>query len=268
MLLGTEEKQQVVNIPISKIRPNPYQPRQFFDQSAIEELAASIREYGIIQPISVRAIGRDEYELVTGERRLRAYSYLNKTEIPAIVININDDDSAVLALIENLQRKDLNFFEEAQAYYHLLFSHGMTQEMLSQKLGKNQSTISNKIRLLKLPKNVQKKIIDNNLTERHARALLRIPDPELQEQIVDKAIKRELNVASFERLVQEELDKMLNNKLNSKIRENIRIDKGYKLIFSTIKEAVSKIKNCGIEIDVEEKEDDKYITCIIRYQKC
>ena len=156
-------------IDIDSIRPNPYQPRKQFSKGALEELCESIQQYGVIQPVNVRKISSNKYELVAGERRLRAAVMAGLKEIPAIVININDNDSAVLALIENLQREDLNYLEEAEGYSSLINEHGLTQEDLARKIGKSQSTVANKIRLLRLPPLVKKILSDNNLTERHAR---------------------------------------------------------------------------------------------------
>ena len=171
---------KVVWLRIDDIKTNPFQPRKIFTKEALTELSESIREYGVLQPITVRRVANDTYELIAGERRLRASKMADLQKIPAIIYEFDDDDSAVIALIENLQRESLSFLEEAEAYYCLVMDHGITQEQLAQKVGKSQSTIANKVRLLKLPPLVQKIIHDNNLTERHARALLRLPDEQLQ----------------------------------------------------------------------------------------
>lgn len=170
----------IVQLPIEKIKTNPFQPRKIFTKSSLIELSESIREYGVLQPITVRKHASGTYELIAGERRLRASKLADMKYIPAIIYEFDDDDSAVLALIENLQRESLSFLEEAEAYYCLVMEHGITQDELAQKIGKSQSTIANKVRLLKLPPLVQKIIHDNALTERHARALLRLPDEQLQ----------------------------------------------------------------------------------------
>ncbi|EPZ53388.1 parB/RepB/Spo0J family partition domain protein [[Clostridium] sordellii ATCC 9714] len=166
------EDKRVMEIPISNIVPNPYQPRRVFSQSALEELSESIKVYGILQPITVRSKSNDEYELVAGERRLRASKLAGLETIPAIINNMSDESSAVLALLENLQREDLNFIEEAMGYENLIKEHSFTQQQLAEKLGKNQSTIANKIRILRLPTDIKIKLVENGLTERHARALL------------------------------------------------------------------------------------------------
>ena len=205
----TDEK-KITMIPIDLIRPNPYQPRRKFDQSSLDELCQSIQQYGVIQPINVRKISNTHYELVAGERRLRATAMTGKKEIPAIIIDIGEDDSAMMALIENLQREDLGYMEEAEGYRNLIKEHGLTQEELAQKIGKSQSTIANKIRLLRLSPMVKKMLSDNGLTERHARALLKIDDEQLQLKILQKVCDRGLNVRKTEELVQRALDKYNN----------------------------------------------------------
>lgn len=151
-------------------------------------MSNSIKVYGIIQPITVRA--KDgKYELIAGERRLRAAKLAELKTIPAIINNMNDESSAVLALLENLQREDLNFIEEAIGYENLIKEHAFTQQQLAEKLGKNQSTVANKLRILKLPNDIKMKLIENNLTERHARAFLKLPSEDLMQSVLDKVIK-------------------------------------------------------------------------------
>ena len=194
-------------IPIDLIRPNPYQPRKKFDQSSMDELCKSIKQYGVIQPINVRKISNTHYELVAGERRLRATAMSGQKEIPAIIVDVGEDDSAVMALIENLQRENLGYMEEAEGYLNLIKEHGLTQEELAQKIGKSQSTIANKIRLLRLPPMVKKILADNGLTERHARALLKLNDEQLQLKVLQKVVEKGLNVRKTEELVQKVIDK-------------------------------------------------------------
>ena len=184
-------------IAVDLIQPNIYQPRIVFDEEAIKELAQSIKIYGIIQPLSVRQV-ENGYELIAGERRLRAAKEAGLTEVPAIITNINDTDSAAIALLENLQREDLNFYEEALAYHNLIKVHSYTQDQLSEVIGKKQSTIANKLRILKLNQDIIDSLVENKLTERHARALLKLPDSELQYKILDKVIKEGLNVKKTE----------------------------------------------------------------------
>ena len=166
---------EIMNVRVDSIFPNAYQPRKFFNEEALEELSQSIKEHGIIQPITVRKIG-DKFELVAGERRWRASRMAGLEVVPCNIIEITDTQSAEIALLENLQREDLNFMEEAEAYYNLINEHNFTQEGLAKRMGKKQSTIANKLRLLKLSEKVRVLCLENNLTERHARALLSLPD--------------------------------------------------------------------------------------------
>lgn len=188
-------------IAVDAICPNVYQPRKHFDEDAIEELAQSISAYGIIQPISIRRLDGGRFELVAGERRLRAARKLGMEQVPAIIVDITDRDSAAIALLENLQREDLNFIEEAEAFNNLIKEHSYTQEKLAEVIGKKQSTIANKIRLLKLSSRVRKIIIENSLTERHARALLKLQDEKVQLKVLDAVVKKSLNVKDTEVLI-------------------------------------------------------------------
>jgi len=168
-----KNKEQITEIKVEKIKTNPFQPRQEFKQKEIEELAQSIDNFGLIQAIIVRKI-EGGYELIAGERRLRAAKFLGKEVIPAVIKDFNDQEMAEIALIENLQRKDLNFLEEAQAYQRLLDEFDLTQNELAARVSKSQSTIANKLRLLKLSINVRKEILAADLSERHGRALLKL----------------------------------------------------------------------------------------------
>ena len=203
----------VQEIPIERIRPNPYQPQKRVSKRLWKNIM-SIREYGLLQPITVRRISNDIYELVAGERRLKASKMIGMKSIPAIVITTHERDSAILAMIENLQREDLHYFDEAVGYASLINDHGFTQEELAKKIGKNQSTIANKIRLLKLPESIKKLILMNNLTERHARALLRLPDDELKMKVVKQIIRKKYNVKDTEMLIRI-LSKLQLNESNS-----------------------------------------------------
>ena len=196
------EDKKVMEIPIENIVPNPYQPRKVFSQSALEELSKSIKTYGILQPITVR-VKDDKYELIAGERRLRAAKLANLKAVPAIINNMSDESSAVLALLENLQREDLNFIEEAMGYENLIKEHEFTQQQLAEKLGKNQSTIANKLRILRLPNEIKINLVEKDLTERHARALLKLPNEELMREVLDKVIKNELTVKKTEKLIKD-----------------------------------------------------------------
>lgn len=198
-----KHSEEVVKIPIDQIVPNRYQPRTVFDEEKIEELSRTIHTHGVIQPIVVRRLEDNRYEIIAGERRYRAIKKLNWTEVPAIVRDLNDKETASIALIENLQREELTAIEEALAYQQLIELHHLTQEALAQRLGKGQSTIANKLRLLKLPKYVQDAILKREITERHARALIGIKDEELQMKLVDLIKENDWNVRQLEEYIQQ-----------------------------------------------------------------
>lgn len=251
-------------LPINSIRPNPYQPRKDFNEKALEELAQSIKIFGVIQPISVRKINRDSYELIAGERRLRASELADLKVIPAIQIQYMDKESAVIALVENLQRENLNFIEEAEGFYSLIEDHNFTQVEIAEKLGKSQSTIANKIRLLKLPKDIQNRLLEENLTERHGRALLKLLDDDLRRVALDKIITNNLNVSATENLI----DGLLNNiskKDNSK--GNIKSLINVRIYLNTIKKAYKAINEYGINAEYDEKDKGEYVLVTIKVPK-
>jgi ParB family chromosome partitioning protein len=192
---------QMENIPIDMIKPNPYQPRKNISIKGLEELAQSIKQYGVIQPITVRRSSSGGYELIAGERRLRAAKMAGLDYICSIIIDTYEQDSAILAMIENLQRENLHFLEEAEGYASLIEDHGFTQEELAVKLGKNQSTIANKLRILRLSREIKEILIKAKLSERHARALLKLPDEKLQMQAVQEVIRNQLNVRDTEAVI-------------------------------------------------------------------
>lgn len=245
-------------VPVEKVRPNPYQPRKNFDQSSLEELAKSIMEHGIMQPITLRMIG-NSYELIAGERRLKAAKIAGLKTIPAVIVEVTSKDSAVLALIENLQRENLNFIEESEAYSIVMQDYGYTQQEFAATLGKNQSTIANKLRILKLPQEIKKLLIEHNLTERHARALLKLTSPELQYKAIKKIIKQDLNVKKSEQLISDMLYEITNEEApnresNQKVKTYI---KDIRLFTNTITQAVSIIQKSGIDAKytMQEKPD-------------
>ncbi|MBP2033998.1 ParB family chromosome partitioning protein [Clostridium algifaecis] len=226
-------------ISVDLISPNLYQPRKYFDENSLDELAQSIKSYGIVQPLSVRKLGEDNYELIAGERRLRAAKKIGLKEVPAILVDITDNESAAIALLENLQRENLNFLEEAEAYYNLIKHHSYTQEKLAEVIGKKQSTIANKIRLLKLNEEIRYILLENNLTERHARALLKLPTVELQKKVLNVILKKSLNVKRTEELIEKELEKINNNSSNKK-RKKIKGIFSPKVYINTVKQVFNK----------------------------
>lgn len=261
------EQKKITYIPIEKIRPNPYQPRRNFDLAPLEELCSSIREYGVIQPINVRKTTANYYELVSGERRLRASIMAGLKEIPAIIIDVNEDDLAIMALIENLQREDLGYMEEAEGYLNLIKDHGLTQEELAQKIGKSQSTIANKIRLLKLPPMVKKILSDNQLTERHARALLKLHDEQMQLKVLKRVCEKELNVKKTEDLVQRVLDKYTDPNIYENGKRLTRSIKDIRIFVNTIRQAIDVMKKSGVNARAAQIDRGEFVEFIVRIPK-
>ncbi len=254
-------------LPIDKIRPNPYQPRKYFNFTALEELANSIKEYGLLQPITVRKIGNTYYELVAGERRLRACELAGYTTISATILNVNDNQSALIALIENLQRQDLNFLEEAEGYQSILEDYNMTQEELAEKLSKSQSFIANKIRLLKLSDAVKKKIIQYQLTERHGRAILKIPEEVVQLDLIEHIAEEELTVKQTEELVARTMEHMCRPKRERHIQKEKRYIADIRLFTNSIRQSIDIIKKSGMTVSYENKEKEDGCEILIRIRK-
>ncbi len=246
---GEEEVQMIL---LEMVTPNPYQPRKVFDPERIEELAQSIKTYGLLQPVIVRK--RDhKYQLVAGERRYLACLKLGWARIPAIVKEYNDSSMGAIALIENLQRENLNFMEEAEGLERLLNEFGLTQEVLAQRLGKSQSTIANKLRILKLPQEVKQYFKDSSLTERHARALLKVTDTRQQLEVIKTVLDKELNVKQTENLVDTIGERRGNNRNKSRV-----IVKDLRIFLNTIRQAVETVKKAGLIPRVFEKDCGEY----------
>lgn len=249
---------QVIYIQIDKMEANAYQPRKYFDKEALNELSQSIKQYGVIQPITVRRAG-DMFEIVAGERRWRASNLAGLKKVPCVIVDINDSESAEIALLENLQREDLNFMEEAEAYFNLINDHKFTQEKLAQKMGKKQSTIANKLRLLRLGEDVRRKCLESDLTERHARALLSLPTEELQKEVIEQVIKASLNVKKTEELINKVLLKLAGEDLNSEDgKKKILGSFPTKIYINSIKQIFDKFKipasykskDCGDSVQI------------------
>ena len=258
---------QVVYIPIASIYPNPAQPRKTFSKSDLLDLSDSIKEHGLIQPITVRhSEHKGHYELIAGERRLRASALAGLTDIPCIISDADECQSSLIALVENLQRCDLDFFEEAAGIFNLIKTYGFSQEEAAKKLGKSQSSISNKLRLLKLDPEVIHRITLNALSERHARALLRLNTREEQLDTLDKIIKRHMTVSQTDQyidriLLQQALEPEKKPKLQAFIFKDLR------LFLNTINHAVDTMRNSGIDAEVDRTEDDAEIRMTISIPK-
>ena len=253
---------QIILIPQEDIYPNPNQPRSRFDFDELEGLAQSIRQNGIIQPIAVRVNASGNYELISGERRLRASRLVCISLIPCIIMEASDEKSALFALIENMQRSDLGFFEEASAIEKLIVDFNMSRDDVCRKLGKAAPTISNKLRLLKLPEDVRLKITQEGLTERHARALLRLPTRAQLDRALSIISDRRLNVAESEKLI----DQMLSADKSSK-KPTVKLFKDVRIFVNTLNHAVDTMRRAGIEADSAKSETDEYIEYIVRIPK-
>ena len=257
---------KVKNIPILQIVPNKAQPRIKFTQEDLESLKDSIRENGILQPLTVRKVSGAGYELIAGERRLRASKLLGLEEVPCILIECSDEQSAIFALIENLQRSDLNPFEEAEGIQKLIEKQGITQSIAAKKLGKKQSTVANKLRLLVLNHDERAKITNAGLTERHARALIKLKESKDREIALDKIIKNSLNVQQTEELI----DKILHEdqvKLNMPSAHRTIIIKDVRIFINTIDKAIHTMRNAGIDAIAEQVESEQFLEYTVKIPK-
>jgi len=261
--LTIERNEEIKKIPINQIIANRFQPRTVFDEDKIEELARTIHLHGIIQPIVVREFAVDKFEIIAGERRWRAMKKLGWAEVPAIVKNLSDTETASVALIENLQREELSPIEEAIAYGKLLELHNLTQEALAQRLGKGQSTVANKLRLLKLPQPIQDALLNKVITERHARALIPLKDPEKQVTLLAEVIERNLNVKQTE----ERVVRLLEQKNQKPKPKRKAFSKDMRIAVNTIRQSLSLVSDSGIKLDAEEVEFDEFYQFTIRIPK-
>ncbi len=268
--LREEEKRRLMEIPADYIRPNPSQPRKSFHDDGIEELSESIRQVGLIQPLVVRRMD-GHYELVAGERRLRACKLLGMSEIPCLVQqDVFEEDSAMMALVENLQRENLHYLEEAECYATLISTFNLTQEELAQRLGRSQSSIANKLRVLRLSPDVKKAMTQARMTERHARTLLRIRDESLQLSIVDKVKQKGLSVKDTERLVDKTLNKLYDEKQDGAVPRPkiVRYIRDYRLFLNSIEAATKQLEDSGVSTSVEKTDtEDGGMDIVIRIRR-
>lgn len=255
------EKNKVVQINIDSIQPNPAQPRRIFNEQELLALSRSIRTNGLLQPISVRRTNIG-YELIAGERRLRACKIAGLPTVSCIVNDCSAEKSAVLAMTENLQRQDLQIFEEAEGIRRLIEEWNVTQEEAALRLGKSQSTLANKLRLLRLTDEERNEITQAGLTERHARALLRITEDKLRSKTLNDIISHHLNVQQTDELV----EKLLSGKKKVKSK-HIFIVKDVRVFLNTINHAIDAMKLSGINAQTLKSETDEYIECVVRIPK-
>lgn len=251
---------RVFYLPVDKIRPNPSQPRRYFDDESLYELSRSILRYGILQPLTVR-LGTQGYELIAGERRLRAARLAGLREVPCLLARADEIESPLLALIENLQRRDLHYFEEAAAIAKLISTYGLSQEQAAEKLGKSQSAIANKLRLLRLSSECAALLRENELSERHARALLRLADDEARLAALREIIDKGYNVAQTEAYV----DALLREAAATPPRNQpTYVVKDVRIFLNSIRRQLGVMQRAGVDAAVEREDTDDEIRMLIR----
>ena len=256
-------RRTLLHLPLTAIHANPYQPRKRFDEAAQQELMRSIAESGLIQPLVVRAhAGR--YELIAGERRLRALRALGYAEAPCVVqTDVGESDSALMALIVNVQRRGLHFFEEAECYRALIKTYGMTQEQLARRLGKSQSFLANKLRILHLSPALRKKLCEAGLSERHARALLSLPDERVREEALIKIAERALNVKETERLV----ERLLTPPEPAEKPKRVRLLRDYRLFVNSVRQGAAQLTDAGFAVELVQTDVGEGVDVLVRVRK-
>ena len=263
-LVTGKEDRTLRRVRVSDIVRNPNQPRKYFDPEAIAQLAESIRQYGVLNPLTVRRAPGGGYELVAGERRLRAARVAGLNDVPCLVIVADNEDSSAIALVENLQRRDLDFFEEAEGFKRLIDQYGLTQEEAARKVGKTQSAVANKLRLLRLSEQNMELIRSAGLTERHARCLLRLDDETDRINATNYIIEHDLNVSRAEQYV----DALLLEKQSPPVpggeRKVVRLIKDVRFFLNTLNRAVGVMVDAGIGATVDQTEEDDCLTLTIQ----
>lgn len=254
----------IIYLRPDELQPNPVQPRTVFDEEALSELAESIRSYGVLHPLTVRRrAGR--YELVAGERRLRAAKLAGLREVPCVLLDVNMEDAGLIALVENLQRKDLDFLEEANGIRQLIRMFGMSQEEAARRLGKSQSAVANKLRLLKLPEDVLETLRSRGLSERHGRALLRLPDDKSRRAALEKFLEKNMSVAAAEAYV----DALLAEKRPPEETEGKRtfVMRDLRLFLNSVTRSLDLMRQGGVEADMQKRETDDALILTISIPK-
>lgn len=261
---GLLESGRVLYLPIGRLHPNPSQPRKIFDPEGLRELAASIEQYGILQPLTVRRRG-NEYELVAGERRLRAAKLAGCTEVPCILLTVDEEQSGLVALVENLQRRDLDYIEEAEGLARLMRLYHLSQEQAAARVGKSQSAVANKLRLLRHSPQVLAELRENGLSERHARALLRLETEEERLEVLHTIVKQQLNVAKTEAYIEAYLEKKRTQEPRRGLRKLIVRD--VRLFLNSVNHSLELVRGAGIDAQAKQEETDTEIVLTIRLPK-
>ena len=260
---GLLESTRVTMLSPDVISPNPDQPRRYFDPDGLYELAESIRVHGILQPLSVRRKGGGRYELIAGERRLRAAMICGLEQVPCLVLEVSRESSCLLSLIENLQRRDLDFWEEAKALERLTTVYGLSQEEAAAKVGMSQSAVANKLRLLRLPQEVLALLRKHGFTERHARALLRLPTPEAQAAGADLLVKEGWTVARTEKYVEE----VLRNQTKGKKTRPPLLIRDVRFFLNSLDHSLAVMRSAGVAAQCQRKEEGEDLLLTIRIPK-
>lgn len=258
------DSRKILSLPVGAIKPNPRQPRRQFDPEELRELGESIRLYGILQPLTVRKTGPTTFELVAGERRLRAAVLAGMEVVPCILLNVDAEQSGLLALVENLQRKDLDFIEEAEGLRSLIRSYGMSQEEAARCVSKSQSAVANKLRILKLPPELLQRMRSAGLTERHARALLRLEDPEAQRAVLEAIIAGDLTVAKTEEYIDAILRRGAEEQKRKKRKAPVVVLKDVRIFLNTVTRGLSMMNRSGVRAVCERRETPSELVLTIR----
>lgn len=253
----------ITYLPTESVFPSPVQPRKHFSQESLTELAQSISLYGILNPLTVRRHS-GKYELVAGERRLRAAKLAGLSEVPCIVIDVNTEEASLLALVENIQRRDLDFVEEADGIFQMISLFGMSQEEAARRLGKSQPAIANKLRILKLPADILDRLREEGLTERHGRALLRLPSPEERRRALDIIIREKMNVSASEEYIETLLS--ISSELQKRPKRKF-ILKDVRVFLNTLIHGLDIMKQGGIDAEMKKHETDSELVLTISIPK-
>ena len=262
-LVSGREDRVLRRIRISEIVRNPNQPRRYFDPEAIATLAESIRQYGVLNPLTVRRTANGGYELVAGERRLRAARVAGLTDVPCLLINADGEDSSVIALVENLQRRDLDYIEEAEGLQKLMQQYHLSQEQAARRIGKSQSAVANKLRILRHPPSVLQALREHHLTERHARALLRLPDEEERLRVIGLIVQGEWTVAKTEQYI----DARLAPKAPQRRELGTFVLRDVRVFLNSIDHQLDLVRAAGVSASRDRQETDREIVLTIRIPK-
>lgn len=257
------DNSKLLTVPIDSVIPNPFQPRKTFSEESLQELSSSVKMYGVLQPLLVAQLDGGQYLLIAGERRLRAAKLAGLEAVPVLAGCFNSQEVAEVALIENLQREDLHFLEEAEGYELLLQEFSITQEQMAERVGKKQSTISNKLRLLKLSPTVRSIIREQSLTERHARALLALDSEESQKSVLQAVVENGLNVRQTEALI-ESLAGQIEPEVAPVGRKRIKVIRDVRIFLNTIKKVVGDLKGAGVKVKVKQDVEGNDIVLTMR----